>query len=209
MQINKRRRGRPRQNRPSIDKDTEELQKKRRIFLEEGQRQDLTLAESLLGILYGRQLISKSLYEAGCFFGELGYRYEPCIGHKFRQNTSMLSYKRGGSQGHSSLQWSEEQETKRAQAWQQALTALKQSGSKPYQIVLDVVFFDQDLYTIPFSKQIITFLPPLRKGLKSLEVYFTGGSQGVRDKRFDRGLNLGQATTFQPFLKEHRFCSHR
>lgn len=68
MQISKKRRGRPRQHRPKIDRGTRELQQKRELLLGGAQGQDPAMAESLLGVLYGRQLISRPLYEAGRFF---------------------------------------------------------------------------------------------------------------------------------------------
>ena len=58
-----RRRGRPRLFRPKVDKGTEELQKKRLTFVNGGQNP--SLAESLLGILYARELISRPQYDAG------------------------------------------------------------------------------------------------------------------------------------------------
>ncbi|MBA3813266.1 MAG: hypothetical protein H0X26_02045 [Alphaproteobacteria bacterium] len=203
MFIPKKRRGRPRQNRPTIDSGTNELQQKRRRAV----HGDPVLAESLLGILYGRQLISKPLYEAGRFFGELGYRYEPCLGHQFRQNSSVLTYSIKNGKGANPLYWSDMQDEKRTTAWRKALIALKKAGVGPYKTVLDVVFYDQDLYEVPWSKSIIPFVKPLRTGLASLDSYFTAGFQGGQGKRRDRGRNSVRATSFQPPLKEPRFSS--
>ena len=201
MHINKRQRGRPRKNRPTIDLGTKELQQKRKTLLNTGATGDSALAESLLGVLYGRQLISKPLYEAGVFFGELGYRFEPCLDHKFRQNSSSLCSKKIDNQGGSPLYWSQAQDEKRTVAWYKALEALQQAGRGPYKVVLYVVFYDQDLYTVPVPQSIATVIQPLRKGLESLEIYFKGALRGGRGKHYDRGLNPGKSTRFQPFLK--------
>lgn len=203
MSINKKRRGRPCLK---IDKGTKELQQKRGILLGTNPGVDHGLAESLLGLFYGRQLISRPLYEAGVFFGELGYRYEPCLGHKFRRNSSSLSPKQIENQGTSPFQWSDEHHEKLTIAWRKALKALKKSGDGPFKIVLEVVFHDQDLYTTPFTRSMNACAPPLRKGLKSLEDYFKGGSQDRRGKRCDRGIP-GRSTRFLPPLNEHQSCS--
>src|ERR1700730_16312461 len=91
MQLTHRRRGRPRHDHPEVDKGTEELQQKRKIILEKSQVHDSSLAESLLGVLYAHEVISTPLYEAGRFFGELGYRYELCLGLIFRRHASVLT----------------------------------------------------------------------------------------------------------------------
>jgi hypothetical protein len=203
MVITKKRRGRPPQNRPTIDLGTKELQQKRKAAVQGNP----ALAESLLGILYGRQLISQSLYEAGQFFGELGYRYEPCLGNQFRQNASVLTHKIVGGKGSNPLQWPEAHDEQRTIAWRNALTALKQAGVGPYKIVMDVVFSHQDLYVMPVHKSVLSFVKPLRKGLASLETYFKAGLQGRRGKRPDRGINPARATRFQRPLKEPRSFS--
>lgn len=206
MYMTKKRRGRPHQNRPTIDLGTKELQHKRRTVV----HGDPALAESLLGVLYGRQLISQPLYEAGRFFGELGYRYEPCLGHQFRQNSSVFTHKIIESKGINPLQWSETQDEKRTRAWYNALVALKQAGEGPYRVVLNVVFYDPvydyDLYETSFPKSILPFVPPLQKGLTSLETYFKVGLKGGRGRRLGRGQNLVRSTRFQQPLKERRFC---
>ena len=201
MYFTRRRRGRPRQDHTEVDKGTEELQQKRKVLLEKGQEQESFLAESLLGILYAHKLISKPLYEAGRFFGELGYRYEPCLGHTFRQRTSVLILTKGGSLGKETL-LSDRQDEKLTQAWRKALKALKQAGHRPYKIVLAVVFYDQDLYTNGFLHSILGEIEPLRKGLGFLEVYFKGGLKGRRDMPYDLALKLGRSTTTQQPSKE-------
>jgi hypothetical protein len=201
MYMTKKRRGRPRQNRPIIDQGTKELQQKRNAVV----HGDPALAESLLGILYGCQLISQPLYEAGRFFGELGYRYESCLGHQFRQNSSILTRKIENSKGLNPLYWSDLQDEKRTLAWRQALMVLKKAGEESYKIVLNVVFYDQDLYTTPFLKSVIPFVRPLRKGLEFLENYFKEGVQGRQGKQLDRERNPARSTRFQLSLKECRF----
>jgi hypothetical protein len=84
---------------PPKDEGTPELQQKRKLLLNGQGTHDLALAESLLGILYAHQMISKPLYEAGRCFGELGYRYEACFGYSFRQRTSPVVHVGGGSLG--------------------------------------------------------------------------------------------------------------
>lgn len=197
-------RGRPRQDRPTIDRGTQELQKKRWALLGRNCGDNGALAESLLGIFYGRHLITKPLYEAGCFFGELGYRYEPCLGHKLRQNASSLSVRGLEPLGSSPLLWPEEYVEKRTQAWKMALRALKQAGAEPYKIVLDVVFYDGDLYTMPIPSAIFRAMPSLQKGLESLESYFKGELRGGRGKRSGLGLSLEKSTIFQLPSKESR-----
>lgn len=176
------------------------------MILQENSVEDLTLAESLLGILYGRHLISKPLYDAGRFFGELGYRYEPCLGHKFRQNSSIMTRQKVDIQGYAVAQESDQQDEKRTKAWRHALKALKEAGEGPYKIVLEVVFYDQDLYTIPLPRFMNTTVQPLRKGLESLVVYFKEGLRVERGKRYDRGLNPGKSTRLQPPVKDFRSC---
>jgi hypothetical protein len=202
MYTHKNQRGRPWKHHSEIDHGTEELQQKKQAAAQGNP----TLAESLLGILYDRQFISQPLYEAGRFFGELGYRYEPCLGHKFRQNASILTHTLIHEKGSNPLYWSEEQDERRTMAWRQALAALKHAGETPYQVVLYVVFCDQDLYTFPLSKT-IPYVRPLQRGLARLEMYFKGEFQGKQDKHCDRASNLDQATRFQRPLAESRSAS--
>lgn len=204
MHICKKKRGRPRQNRPEIDLGTKEIQLKRALLVEEGIVKNPALAASLLGIFYGRQFISNAHYEAGICFGELRYRYEFCLGQKFRQYSSTLIYTKIDGYGHFPDLWSDPQHEKRTIAWQKALLALKQAGSEPYRTVINVVFYDPDLYLIPFSKRMMAMAQPLRTGLDSLEAYFKGELQDRRDNRCDLDLSPGKSTTSQPASGECR-----
>lgn len=170
MHKNNKRRGRPRKIHPTIDLGTQELQTKRKAVAHENS----ALAESLLGILYARQLISQPLYEAGRFFGELGYRFEPCLGHKFRPTSSLRMPVSSPSA------WSDRQIEKRTRAWFSSLMVLKQAGDGPYRTVLSVVFYDQDLYTAPVLKGGMPFLNPLRKGLEVLNCWFSSANREVQ-----------------------------
>src|SRR5690349_15414209 len=84
----------PHNLRDKHDRGTPEIQKKRALILERNDTENTFLAESLLGIFYGRRLISQPLYEAGHFFGELRYRYTFCLERKFRHYSSSLCYER-------------------------------------------------------------------------------------------------------------------
>lgn len=203
MHIRKKRLGRPSNNYPKIDRGTKELQQKKAMLLA-GNKENPALAESLLGIFYGHQLISRPLYEAGCFFGELGYRFEPCLDHKFRQTESILTHERLGSKGYSQSYRRGEQDEKCILSWRKALTALKQAGPMPYKVVLSVVFYHQDLYIVPFTHFMGASAPDLRKGLESLESYFREGLRAGQGKHYGRGLSPGRATSFQPTLREGR-----
>lgn len=207
MTIRKKSRGRPPQHHSKIDHGTTELQQKRKTLLAAEEGQNMTLAGSLLGILYGRHLISQPLYEAGCFFGELGYRYEACLGYKLRPNSSSLSFNDLNRRGSSPLLWSDRYIEKRTRAWREALNALEQAGPQSYKMVLKVVFYDQDLYESSFPHFLTTTLNSLRKGLESLDLYFKEGSQGVKGKHSDRGLSHGRSTTFSLSLKENQSLS--
>lgn len=202
MQLSKKKRGRPRQNRPGIDHGTQELQHKRAMLFKEVLGTNPALAESLLGIFYGKQLISTPLYKAGVCFGELAYRYEPCMGHKFRPYSSPLLYKTMEGRGDSPDQWLDDAHEKRTMAWRKALLALKTAGREPYTTVMKVVFYDQDLYHTPFPKKMINYVPSLRIGLKSLDAYFKGELPSRRGKPHDLDESPGQSTIFQPASKE-------
>lgn len=119
-------------------------------------------------------MISKPLYEAGRCFGELGYRYEACLGYSFRQRTSPVLHVGGGSLGKIDAAHLDTQEEKHILAWRKALKTLKEGGTAPYQTVLKVVFYDQDLYSNPFPSAILKELAPLRKGLARLDNHFNG-----------------------------------
>lgn len=175
MYLTQKRLGRPHKTYPKIDRGTMELQQKRRMLLEKGVVQDLTLAESLLGVLYAYGMISRPLYEAGRFFGEIGYQYKSCLGHCFSLRVSLLTHIGGGSSnGGSGNVYPSAQDEKRTQAWRNALKALKEAGPDPYEVVLRVVFNDCDLYTEapPLSSR--NEIGALRQGLKSLDKYFKG-----------------------------------
>lgn len=186
--------GCPRKNRSKRDKGTVELQQKRKALVHQENGQKLRLAESLLGVLYARDQLSKPLYEAGCFFGELGYRYEACLGEVSRKRYNILTRREGRSL------LSEEKDERDTKAWRMALGALKEAGQRPFQAVLKVVFHDQDLYTnglpqVPFEA--------LRQGLASLDLYFK--SEASKDESHtphDQVGNPGQSTTFPRLLKE-------
>ena len=197
MNMRQKKRGRPRQNRPTIDLGTRELQDKRASLLGD---KSPALSESLLGILYGRQLISPSLYKAGVCFGELAYRYEPCAGHKFRQYSSSLLYGRNEGYGDSPDRWSDREHEKRTMAWRKAVQALKQAGNEPYKTVMTVVFYDQDLYLNP--RRMIPCVQPLQRGLKFLDAYFKGELQDRLDKLHDLERNPRKSTTFPLASKE-------
>ena len=188
-------RGRPRQNYAKKDRGTDELQQKRRRLLAGGRIEESSFAESLLGILYAHEVISKPLYEVGRFFGELGYRYEPCLGHIFQARSSVFVPKQGAS-------LTDREHEKRTKAWRRALTALKQAGPRPYDTVLKVVFYDQDLYTNIFPYSLLKEAGPLRQGLECLESYFRGELKGKPDTLCDPALDLVRSTTSQQLLKE-------
>lgn len=178
MRLTHNRRGRPRHTHLEIDTGTEEMQQKRGLLLKEGSIHDTRLAESLLGILYAHQVISKSLYDAGCSFGELGYRYEACLGYTFRKRVSHLTQVGGGGLGGSGSSPPEAYEEKQIRAWRLALAVLKGAGTAPYHTVLKVVFYDQDLYASIVLRSLLKEREPLRKGLNRLEMYFKGTLKG-------------------------------
>jgi hypothetical protein len=154
------------------DKGTPELQQKRKLLLNNPEIQDLALAESLLGVLYAHQMVSKPLYEAGRFFGELGHRYEFCLGYSFRQHTSPVAHSGGDCFGRTdSVSW-DALEAKQILDWRKALRALREVGRAPYETVLKVVFYDQDLYTNPLPRSLLKELLPLQKGLERLDRHF-------------------------------------
>lgn len=165
--------GRPRKNRPAIDKGTVELQQKKKALIQQSSGQNLRLAESLLGVLHARKVLSKPLYEAGCFFGELGYRYEACLGEAAPKHHNILMRKEGREN------LSDEKDERDTKAWRMALGALKEAGPRSFQTVLKVVFYDQDLYTKAPPRVPIA---PLCQGLVFLERYFRG--EVIKDERY-------------------------
>ena len=199
MYHSQRRQGRPRQDRPAKDQGTKELQQKRKILIEGGRVENFSFAESLLGILYIHQVISKPLYEAGYAFGELGYRYEACLGHSFRSRASAFFLNQEVTKGREFSEWYDEKQTK---AWRKALKSLKRAGPCPYKMVLKVVFYDQDLYATPLPRFLLKEVHSLRQGLACLAAYFKGELKDTQDKLDDPGLNLGKSTTSQQLLKE-------
>ncbi len=195
-------RGRPRLNRPKIDKGTVELQQKKLKLVTKAQ--DLNFSESLLGLLHSREVITRDQYDAGQTLNEIGYRYEPCLGYVLRQHASVLAPK---SQG----ELSEHQDEKRTKAWRDVLQALKDCGSRAYTTVLQVVFYDQDILTCK-AMQPIENIEELRHGLNGLHHYFKGASKGVRDRRLYQAPNPLITTTFPQPLKDdprHDLPSHR
>lgn len=198
-----RRRGRPRSHREKIDKGTRELQQKRQTLLGKGLAHNASLVESLLGVLCARHLISRPLYEVGCFFGELGYRYIPCLGYAFRKRAHVLSLKFGPCGEDQESPLSDFQEEKRTKAWRNALAALQQAGPAPYQMVLKVVFYDHDLYAHSLPASLMGELTALRKGLEHLDKYFKGELRDRRDKTHDPAPNPLRSTRSPQLLKEH------
>ena len=174
-------RGRPRQNYQCLDKGTKELQQKRQQLLEKSEGKDQVLAESLLGIFYAHNLISKPLYDAGCFFGEIGYRYEPCLSHRFRSRTSVLVQSQGGYVGGDFFDFWDEKKTK---AWDKALNALKRTGPCSYKVVMKVVFYDQDLYTNALPQTLLKEVRSLCQGLECLDSYFNPHCKPLRESNF-------------------------
>lgn len=197
-----RRRGRPRYYREKIDKGTTELQYKRLQLLDKKGSQNMALAESLLGVLYARELISPSLYEAGRSLEEIGYKYTFCRGYAFRARVNVLNLKIGDCWKARESRLSDYEEEKRTKAWRKALTILQQAGCRPYQIVLKVVFYDQDLYTRFFSAFPLEEMKALRRGLSHLDKYFKGELKDGRGKPHDPAPNPVQSTRSPHFLKE-------
>lgn len=194
MKYSKTKRGRPRKNRTKIDRGTIELQQKRKALLCQENGHNLRLTESLLGVFYARDLVSQPLYEAGCFFGELGYRYEACLGEASPKRCNILMRQEGRGE------CSDETDAQHTKAWHQALEALKEAGPHSFQTVLKVVFYDQDLYTN--SPPRVAF-EDLRQGLASLERYFKRTALKDTRRRFDdRAENPARSTRFPRPLKD-------
>ena len=64
----RRRRGRPRQERPETDLGTPEVQARRALLIQAG---DPALSEYPLGVMLARGLIGREQHEAGCYYGFL------------------------------------------------------------------------------------------------------------------------------------------
>ena len=162
------RRGRPKLNHEVIDKGTEAFQQKRRALFKDGRPKEMSLTASLLGIFYAKALITEPLYEAGCTFEKIAYRYELCLGETFRSRRSSLILERCGYSGF----FCDDKDRKRIKAWRQALEALKQAGPHPYRTVMDVVFYDVDLYTSGLPLFLLERAGDLCLGLECLEEHF-------------------------------------
>lgn len=201
MQRIQKRRGRPRLDVPEIDKGTVELQQKRRNLLGKGQLQETFLAESLLGVLYAHGVISRPLYETGCFFGDLGYRYEPCLGHSFRSRASVLTPLRVDTCWKGDRLRSDRSDERITQAWRTALNVLKGAGPGPTKTVLKVVFYDQDLYAAEFSPSSFRERESLQCGLVRLNLYFKGELKGNPNKLCHSVQSSGKSTTLPRSLK--------
>jgi hypothetical protein len=162
------RRGRPKINREAIDKGTEALQQKRRALFKNGSPKEMPLTGSLLGIFYAKALIPEPLYEAGRTFAKIAYYYELCLGQPFRARRSSLILEHAGYSDF----FSDDTDKKRIKAWRQALEALKQAGQRPYRTVMDVVFYEQDLYSSGLPLHLMERAGDLRMGLECLEAHF-------------------------------------
>lgn len=162
------RRGRPKLNREFIDMGTEALQQKRRALFKKGSPKEMPLTASLLGIFYAKGLISEPLYVAGRTFEKIAYRYEFCLGETFRVRRSSLILERSGYSDF----FYDDKDRKRIKAWRQALETLKQAGQRPYKTVMDVVFYDADLYTSGPPFFLLERAEDLCLGLECLEAHF-------------------------------------
>jgi hypothetical protein len=147
---------------------TEALQQKRRALFKKGNPKEMPLTGSLLGIFYAKALIPEPLYEAGRTFAKIAYRYEFCLGQSFRARRSSLILER---RGYSDF-LPDDTDRKRIKAWRQALKALEQAGLRPYKTVMDVVFYDADLYTSGLPFFLVERTGDLRLGLECLEAHF-------------------------------------
>lgn len=190
-------RGRPRQNKPRFDRGTPELLKKRNHLLEAHNSKNLELAESLLGLFYARGMISKPLYETGCHFGELGYKYVSCLECSFRARSSVLVLNRRGL-----THLPDAYVEKHTKAWTRSLSALKQAGDLAYRTVMKVVFHDDDLHLYGIPPTLLRGGPALQLGLESLDSYFKGGLKGKSNSPHDQASNHWKATRSQQLLKE-------
>lgn len=192
------RRGRPHLNHPMVDKGTTELCQKKKDLINKGN--DLTLAESLLGILYAHHLIARPLFEAGQFFGELGWRYQPCLGYNFRSRSFSPTFTQS-KKTHDSF-FTEKEEMARTRAWRGALSVLRTTGLSSYHAVLRVVFYEYDLYEDSFLRALKSHINPLHKGLTALDLYFRGELKGTVNKRSYQAQGPEKATKPLPVLKE-------
>lgn len=197
-----RRRGRPRCYREKIDQGTAELQHKRQQLLEKRIDKNMALAESLLGVLYARNFISPSLYDAGRSFEEIGYKYSFCQEYAFRPRVNVLNLESGNCWQDRDSRLSEDEEEKRTKAWRNALNILQQAGHRSYQVVLKVVFYNQDLYARSSTALPLEDMRALKRGLNHLDKYFKGELKDGRGKPHGSVQNPVQSTRSPPFLKE-------
>ncbi len=170
----KTKKGHPRHMYPKIDKGTPEAVTKRNQLLQNLTSKNPALTESLLGHFYAKGLISKSLYEAGVHFTELGYWYETCLGIPIQSRESPLTFRRRGI-SHFSDGYFE----KHTQAWNQAMLALKTAGDESYQVVMGVIFYEKDIYQSNHMHLIQRLSFPLKQGLEVLDRYFRKGLRSL------------------------------
>lgn len=162
------RRGRPKLHREALDKGTEALQQKRRALFKNGCPKEMCLTASLLGVFYAKALISEPFYEAGLTLEKISHHYEFCLAETFRARRSSLILERCGYSDF----FSDDKDRKWIKAWRQALEALKQAGPRSYRTVMDVVFYDADLYISGLPFFLMERVGDLRMGLECLEVHF-------------------------------------
>lgn len=185
-------RGRPKVVKVLHDTGTQELERKRQFLIQTHQKSNLYLAESLLGILYARGLLTQNQYDAGRSFGALGYKYLSCLDCSFRARTSLLSLDRRGKR-----YLPDAYVMKQSKAWRDALSALKEAGTISFQAVLNVVFYEEDLHLHGIPPTILRAQPHLKRGLETLDAYFKGGSKGKKRKPCGPASDLGKATRIQ------------
>ena len=161
------RRGRPRLVKPKVDWGTPEVIHKRKLLLQNLESTNSALAESLLGLFYARGLLSKPLYEAGLFFGELGYKYETCLDIPIQSRESALQPNRRGL-----THYPESYYKKHTKAWNNAVFALKAAGQEAYLTVMGIIFYEKDIYQSGLPHSILKASPYLKRGLEALDAYF-------------------------------------
>ncbi len=185
-------RGRPKIVKILHDTGTQELEKKRQFLIQTHQKGNLYLAESLLGTLYARGLLTQNQYDAGRAFGVLGYKYLSCLDCSFRARSSLLSLDRRGKR-----YLPDAYVMKQTKAWRDALMALKEAGIIPFQAVLNVVFYEEDLHLHGIHPTILRVQPHLKRGLETLDAYFKGELKGKKRKRCGPASGLEKATRIQ------------
>lgn len=168
------RRGRPRLMKAKVDRGTPEVIHKRKQLLQNLESANPALAESLLGLFYARGLLSKPLYEAGLFFGELGYKYETCLDIPIQSRESALKFNRRGL-----THYPDSYYKKHTKAWNNAVFALKDAGQEAYLTVMGVVFYKKNVYQNGLPHSILKASPYLKRGLETLDAYFRKGSKSM------------------------------